>query len=193
MRFSVIKFPLKNRYVLMRHGETDANKQKLYMGRLDIALNGRGKKQASQVQLPFKPDIIYSSPLKRARKTARIVALDLDIKVKLDERLIEKSGGDIEGRHYQEIATKHPETWDIWKSKPLNFILNARFPNGESDSDVITRVEELILELEKNYSNQCVLLVTHSGVIQAARYLAGKNKNDIYLTPIPACHFEALL
>lgn len=163
------------------------------MGRLDLPLNDNGKNQASQVQLPFQPNVIYSSPLKRTQETAKIVASDLGLKVSLDNRLIEKSGGDIEGKPYEEIAHQYPEVWNIWETHSLDFIIQAKFLSGESDSDVITRIEKLILELEKKHSDQNILLVTHSGVIQATRYLSGKNKSEIYLTPVPACHFEVLI
>lgn len=191
MRFSSIVVPLKNRYMLLRHGETDANKQKIYMGRLNYGLNEVGQNQALQVKLPFLPDIIISSPLKRTQETA--IALGLPrIEIIEDSRLIEKSGGSIEGKTYEEIARNHPESWNIWETKPLEYIVEARFPYGESDAEVIKRVDSFFTETEKFHHGKTILVVTHSGVIQATRYLLGKDKEAIYLTPIPSCYIEVL-
>lgn len=177
--------------MLLRHGETDANKQKIYMGRLNYGLNEDGRHQAMQVKLPFQPNMIISSPLKRARETS--VALDLPtIDVIEDSRLIEKSGGSIEGKTYNEIACNYPDLWNIWETKSLKYILEARFPGGESDADVIKRIDDFFAEMEHTYQGRTILVITHSGVIQAIRYLLGKDKKDIYLTPIPPCYIEVL-
>jgi broad specificity phosphatase PhoE len=193
MRFTSQLTTLKNRYFLLRHGETDANKQKVYMGRLNYGLNEKGREQAWQVTLPLMPDLIIVSPLKRTKETAAVISATLPaIPTHEDTRLIEKSGGDIEGKTYDEIAKKHPESWGIWNDQPIEYILKAKFPNGESDQEVISRVEEFIVKTELQHQHKTILLVTHSGVIQALRYLAGKSKEEIYLTPIPACHVEVL-
>lgn len=184
---------LKNKYILLRHGQTDANKQKIYMGRLDYSLNEEGRKQAGSVILPFAPDLIISSPLKRTRETADIILSKTPIEeISVDDRIIEKSGGEIEGKTYDIIAQNYPEAWNIWESRPLDFILKAKFPAGESDEEVSIRLEEFFTDIENQYQDKTILLVTHSGVIQAIRYLIGKNKEAIYLTAVPSCHIEII-
>ena len=61
---------------IVRHGETDWNKELRRQGRKDIELNEKGEKQAHEIKEKFKNinfDICYTSPLKRARKTAEII------------------------------------------------------------------------------------------------------------------------
>lgn len=189
-RSEKIRLPLKNKYALLRHGQTEANGQKIYMGRLDFELNDIGKVQAKGVALPFVPDIVLHSPLKRTSQTARIVAADRNLTP--EDRLIEKAGGDIQGMRYDDIAEKYPEVWGTWGHKPLEEIVNATFPNGESDFEVAERFEDLIIELEVRYTGKQILLVTHSGVMQAARYLFGASKENIYFAPIVNCQVDLL-
>ena len=64
--------------ILIRHGQTDMNKDQLYYGRLDVPINETGKEQAENtrknlVELEIDYDKIYSSPMKRAYETAEIV------------------------------------------------------------------------------------------------------------------------
>ena len=190
MRSKKIQQPLKNKYAFLRHGQTDANSQKIYMGRLDFDLNDTGISQAEQASLPFTPDIILHSPLKRARQTASIAMKRYTTHIIPEERLLEKSGGAIDGLSYAEIAEKYPEVWGTWDGNSLEYIVNVPFPDGESDLDVATRLENLLHELEATHEGKNIVLVTHSGVVQAARYLFGRTKDAIYFTPVPNCVIE---
>ncbi len=190
MRSETLKLPLKNKYALLRHGQTDANGKKIYMGRLDFDLNSIGIEQAEQTVLPFTPDITLYSPLKRAAHTATLVTNGIKVVARCEERLIEKAGGDIDGLQYTEIAEKYPEVWGIWDDMPLDYIVKAKFPDGESDLDVVGRLEELFAELENDHTGRNILLVTHSGVMQCARYLFGQSKKSIYFLPVPNCQLE---
>lgn len=190
MRSQKLKRPLKNKYVLLRHGQTDANSQKIYMGRLDFDLNDTGTDQARQTILPFAPDVVLHSPLKRTEQTAGLATKGHTVTLIPEERLLEKAGGGIDGLKYAEIAQKYPEAWGIWEDNPLEYIVEVAFPGGESDLDVAKRLEDLLAELEATHQGKNILLVTHSGVIQAARYLFGQSKEAIYFEPVPNCKVE---
>jgi broad specificity phosphatase PhoE len=190
MRSQKIKHPLKNKYALLRHGQTDANGQKIYMGRLDFDLNDTGTNQAKETILPFAPDVVLHSPLKRAKQTADLATKAHAATPAPDERLLEKAGGDIDGLQYSEIAQKYPKVWGVWEDNSLEYVVEATFPGGESDLDVANRLEDLLAELEATHQGKNILLVTHSGVIQAARYLFGQSKEAIYFEPVPNCRVE---
>lgn len=190
MRSQKIKRPLKNRYALLRHGQTNANNKKIFMGRLDFDLDSTGIDQAMQTRLPFTPDLVLHSPLQRTKQTAELVTESHDVTIAPDKRLIEKAGGDIEGLQYTEIAQKYPEIWGIWETRPLDYIVEAKFPGGESDLEVAQRFESLLSDLEASNRGKNILLVTHSGVIQAARYLFGGTRETIYLQPVLNCQIE---
>ena len=85
---------------LMRHGETKWNKRSKLQGQVDIPLAPKGIEQAEMTSegmkdIPF--DHIFSSPLKRAYKTAQVVRRDRPIEIVRDDRLKEMSFGTSEG------------------------------------------------------------------------------------------------
>ena len=86
---------------LMRHGETKWNKRSKLQGQVDIPLAPKGIEQAEMTSegmkdIPF--DHIFSSPLKRAYKTAQVVRRDRPIEIVRDDRLKEMSFGTSEGK-----------------------------------------------------------------------------------------------
>ena len=86
---------------IMRHGETKWNKRSKLQGQVDIPLAPKGIEQAQMTaegmkEIPF--DHIFSSPLKRAYKTAQIVRMDRPIEIVRDDRLKEMSFGTSEGK-----------------------------------------------------------------------------------------------
>lgn len=90
-------------YVL-RHGETPWNRQHLLQGRSDVELNDNGRKLARETakgmaDIPF--DLVFTSPLKRAKETAEIVCNDRSIPMVEDERLLEIGFGENEGKPWR--------------------------------------------------------------------------------------------
>lgn len=104
---------------LVRHGQTEFNRERRIQGHVDSPLTELGVRQAKAVgrllrDLVREPDgwRIVSSPLGRAHATARIIAERLDgLPVELDERLKEMSWGEYDGRLRAEIEAEHPETF----------------------------------------------------------------------------------
>ena len=87
----------------VRHGETEWNKIGRMQGQIDIELNEEGKRQAKVVKEKLsnvKFDKVFSSPLKRAIETAKIIS---DKEVSIDDRLIERYNGELEGKFKEEI------------------------------------------------------------------------------------------
>lgn len=152
----------------IRHGETVWNKEKKLQGRTDIPLNEYGIKLAeitSQAMKDIPFDIVYTSPLSRAKETAKILAKDHNLEVYEDERLIEMGFGDGEGQKLEVIHT-HPEM------KIHNFIHNPGkyepSEGGESFEQLYERcrsfINEVILPAEENYN--CMLIVGHGALIR---------------------------
>lgn len=146
--------------ILVRHGETDMNKEKLYHGILDPQLNHVGIKQAEKAYNIVKNisyNKIFSSPLKRAYKTAEILNYkNLDIEI--SDKIKELNFGIFEGLSYQEILNKYPDELKIaiknWK--------NYNFKIGESPYELQKRAVKFINSLDKNFN---YLIITHWGVI----------------------------
>ena len=94
---------------VVRHGQTDYNIKHVFQGHIDIPLNETGKKQAQEIALRFKDidiDMILVSPLQRTIQTAEYISQVTDIPITVEERIIERSFGDMEGH-------QNRENWNI--------------------------------------------------------------------------------
>ncbi len=157
---------------IIRHGQTDWNKNGKIQGSTDIELNETGIKQAEEVIPLFNEysfDLIISSTLKRAMKTAQIINKEKNIEIIYDSRLIERHCGDYEGT---------PTTLD---EEPLfNINTNVSTHNIEPVNDLYKRVSSILDEVKEKYKDKKVLLVTHGGTTRAIEtYFLGVDKNGI--------------
>lgn len=167
---------------VIRHGETNWNKEGRLQGRTDIELNENGIKQAENARKllkDYKIDLIVSSPLKRAMKTAQIINEEKNCLMILDKRIEERGYGDIEGRIRKEI------TDEVINSKQLdNYKINKKYMGIEPIQDLCNRVWSLIDDLRKDYTDKNILLVTHGGTIRAIDgYFYGVDENGIIQNP----------
>jgi probable phosphoglycerate mutase len=148
------------RLVLVRHGETDWNRDGRYQGQADPPLNAAGREQArllaSRLQgLPI--EAIYSSDLQRAAETAGLVAEALGLPVSVDARLREIRLGMWEGRLVEEIIREYPAEWQARQSDPLL----SRAPEGESVEEVAARVYQAANEIAARHPQGQVLVCAH--------------------------------
>ena len=94
-------------FYLFRHGETEYNRLGLRQGQgIDAGLNETGRLQAQKLAVYLEEkeiEVIYTSPLRRARQTAEIAAVRLCIAVISDERLLEGNFGAAEGLSKEEV------------------------------------------------------------------------------------------
>jgi alpha-ribazole phosphatase/probable phosphoglycerate mutase len=154
--------------ILVRHGQTAYNLERRYQGAVDIPLNASGLQQALQLKLRlanFHLDAAYTSDLRRARETARII-LDQHpsgLTAKPLDLIREISGGEFEGLHYEQMQAQYPEELKAWEADRYN----VRAPQGENLKDVLIRLVEFleIVQKEQPSEDLNVLIVTHGGVI----------------------------
>ncbi len=148
--------------LLTRHGQTDWNVAGKVQGQTDIELNETGVIQAKVVGEKLsneKIDVIISSPLKRAKKTAELIRGNRDIPILIDERITERSFGEHEGKTREEFNFS-----EIW-----NYKLNKQYKEAESVRDLFTRVKGFLNKIKEEYNDKTVLIVTHGGVIVPIR------------------------
>ncbi len=161
--------------ILIRHGQTDANKRNLIQGWLDYKLNETGMKQAKLLGKRLKKediDVFYSSDLKRAVMTTEEVKKFHPGKQWIKTSVIRERGfGSFEGMPVEKY-------YDLIKCYCLE---NYEFrpPFGESYSDVRKRAEMFFSEIYRKHKNQTVAVVAH-GVFNKVfiSYLAGLNLKD---------------
>lgn len=160
------KEPITKIY-FVRHGETKANVKQLLFGHLDWDLTVKGIKQAKNVgaslALAQRYDYIISSPLKRAKHTAKIIAKCLPAKkIIIDKNLIEKSEGIWEGKDFWDVRKNDSTNYYKWLKNPFK----NRPPKGESVSDMDKRVKKFYKTVLKKYPGKNIIVVSHSGPIR---------------------------
>lgn len=174
--------------ILARHGETEANKKRIFSGWTDYPLTDEGKKQAERLAYNLKKnyniDEMYSSPLGRAMNTSNIVAKSIERNIIPMPCLKEVNFGLFEGKTGTEIETHHSEHWNSWHSDFVNY----RLPDGENLIDLVSRIKPLIEDLRK--TDKVCLLVAHSAVIQVAiTYLLGIDLDKMWNFQVKNCAY----
>jgi broad specificity phosphatase PhoE len=152
--------------LLVRHGETDLNAGEIFRGRLDVDLNEEGMKQAELLGDYLgkeKIDLVYSSPLKRAVKTAAAVARPHNLEVTVAEGLIDIDYGEWQGLPLREIRERYGELYRDWEDTPEQ----VRIPGGESLEDVRSRALPFLEDAVMRFGEGKIVLVSH--VLFAAR------------------------
>jgi len=129
--------------MLIRHGETDWNREEIFRGRADIDLNETGLRQA-ELLAQYLADVnitaVYSSPLKRALKTAEAISRYHSIKVEIATELTDFDYGDWQGLSHDTVKLKYKGLYNEWLKNPHM----VKMPKGESLDDVRKRAVGLI-------------------------------------------------
>ncbi|NLZ83196.1 MAG: histidine phosphatase family protein [Clostridiales bacterium] len=161
------------RLLLIRHGETDWNKEKRIQGREDIPLNETGILQAINCGKGLqggKFAAIISSPLDRARKTAEIIGEAVDInKLIIDDDLIERDFDRISGMTYKERR---------------EFDASGQIDNRETREALSERMIRSILKHGKEFYDKDIIFVSHGAAIRSVidEYTDGElTRNKIIL------------
>ncbi|HUU05082.1 MAG TPA: histidine phosphatase family protein [Patescibacteria group bacterium] len=148
---------------LIRHGETQANREGIFRGRGEVPLSPAGLKQAGELRSYFsnlKVDRVFSSPLKRAAETAAICFPGQAIE--LQELVNNLDLGRWAGRKKKEIAREEPILWRSWLEEPEKM----SFPDGESLAAVKARTRHFN-RLLANAGAARIAVVSHRSVLKA--------------------------
>jgi probable phosphoglycerate mutase len=145
---------------LVRHGETDWNREQRLQGVLDVPLNEAGAAQAHRLADQFASlpiACIISSPLVRASVTAAILADACGCPLRIDPRLREVDHGSWTGLTVPEIGQRFPTLVSNAQLTPAAYDVS----DGERLSDVQGRVVEVLADLLARYEGEAVLVVGH--------------------------------
>jgi len=151
--------------IFVRHGETEFNKHHQLMGqRIDAPLDEKGLKQAHEVldKIPNDFTMIYSSPLKRAFQTAKIIADYFNKNVEIKQELRERDFGTLSGKTWKEIddmVGTHISEDDV------NLAYDYSQYGGETAQQVKDRLIKFLDEVKKKHEGQTIVVVTHFGII----------------------------
>lgn len=168
---------------LVRHGETEWNKEGRLQGRTDIPLNEVGWKQAEacgKFLKTFHWDVMLTSPLKRAKQTAETINRLLQLPLYEIDEFIERDFGAAEGLTMKEVMSTFPD---------------RNYPNKESRSALQSRIYQGLQKINENYTGHHVLLITHGAVINMLFELlsdgkVGKNKLKLKNASISSIRYD---
>jgi alpha-ribazole phosphatase/probable phosphoglycerate mutase len=132
-------------------------------GRHDPPLSSTGIEQARGAAEELAGEEItymYSSHLRRAYKTAQIIAAPHNLQVETVDGLAEMNFGDLEGMTYEEAEARFPVVYQSWMTRPME----TEFPNGESYHQMKHRVLGAFDRILERHHNASIGIVAHAGV-----------------------------
>lgn len=150
---------------IVRHCEAEGNVKRFFQGTTDTDISDTGEKQLEYLFERFTKeqiDCIYSSPLKRAVKTALAIKGTRDMNIIDCYDLRELSGGIIEGKPIVESFEKYPDLGDAWINHPQDFAPQG----GESMRSAYERAWKAVLNIAKENEGKTIAVATHGGVIR---------------------------
>lgn len=169
------------RLIVARHGETEWNVQNKVLGRTDIPLNEKGRRQANLLAeniKKYKVKNIYVSPLMRAHETGKIVASYCDANLIVKNVLIEQDFGIFEGVDRDDI------NYQIAKRE-----LVKKYLGGESFFDVAARVYPFIEEIKE--CDDDVMIITHGGICRIINaFFEPMDNEEFVLFTMPNCGYK---
>lgn len=149
--------------IIVRHGETEFNAAETFRGRADIPLNETGLKQAKllgEFLSTENIDVIYSSPLQRAVKTAEAIATPQKLDVNIVENLNDIDCGDWQGLTLKEVTDRYDDIYQDWLDTPEQ----VRLPGGESLEEVRFRALSFVQDTVARWGESKIVLVSHRAV-----------------------------
>ena len=172
--------------ILIRHGTTQGNLEKRFVGVLDVPLAPQAEELARRVS-PTLPRVehIYRSPLLRCRQTAQLLWPDTEMTV--IQGLRETDFGPFEGKNHEEL--KDDPLYQAWigQGDRLNF---AAMPVGETAEQVVERVSAALAELVKDaaaHGYERVGVVSHGGALMGLLSKYGRPEREYYDWMCPNC------
>ena len=151
------------RLVLIRHGESEGNRDRIFTHTPEVPLTDAGHAQvraaAEWVAARYRPVAVVSSPFLRARQTAAILAERLALAVRVEEELREQSFGELAGQPYaalRDSSDYDPARYWLWRP-----------PGGETLLEVAARAGTALDRVAAGAAGNDVVVVSHGGVMMA--------------------------
>lgn len=157
--------------LLIRHGESEANRQRVFAGQYDPELTDKGLQQAELtarfIARKYSVDKIYSSDLKRAYKTAQCLGQLLDLDVIKEPGMREINGGQWEAVPFSDLPVLFPDEYAVWN----DHIGLSACPGGESVRQLGDRVMATLEKIARANDGKTVAIGTHATPVRVAQTL----------------------
>ena len=154
--------------LLVRHGQSEANRLDLFAGFYDAKLEPHGETQAKvtarYIKENYHVDAVYASDLQRAYKTGQIIAEYLDVPIVAERGLREIDGGEWEGKYFHGLIDLYPEDFGLWQTD----LAKARCTGGESVRQLTERIMSTLARIAQEDPEKTLVIATHATPIRAA-------------------------
>lgn len=167
------------RLILVRHGESEGNRDRRFTSSAAVPLTVLGREQARvaarRIKAQFQPELVIASPFVRARQTAEILASELALSMEIEDDFHEQSLGELAGKSY-DVMREHPEYdrlryWE-WRA-----------PGGESLQEVRERTGSALDRVAAKSAGRQIIIVSHGGVMASLWAHATGRWEDAHIPP----------
>lgn len=167
------------KFILIRHGESEANRKEIFAGHLNVELTEIGHAQAratAEYVAKTYPTIsaVYASDLYRAFHTGKPAAELLGLEIHPDPALREILEGAWSGEKFLDLPKKYPEDFSVW----LTDIGHSRCTGGESTEELLERVKGELTRIASLHDGETVLIATHATPIRVMQSYAETGSLD---------------
>lgn len=153
--------------LLVRHGQSEANRLKTFAGNTDVPLDEKGILQANKtgefIKENYKIDSVYASDLKRAFLTGEIISEHSGVEIKKEKLLREIFAGEWEGKSFDTLTTEFSSDYSVW----LSDIGKSKCTNGESVKELSERILRALSSIAEENDGKTVVIATHATPIRS--------------------------
>lgn len=159
-------------FLLIRHGESAANRADVFAGNYDAELLENGFNQArcsaKYIKETFKVTRVFASDLHRAYHTGKCIADEFGLEVIKSAKLREISAGEWEGVSFEEIYKRWPEEFSIW----MNDLAHGACPGGETITELADRIFDELGRIARENEGETIVIASHATPVKAAYTMA---------------------
>jgi broad specificity phosphatase PhoE len=179
--------------ILVRHGATDWNLEHRCQGASDRDLSDVGLQQAKEIAVRLRQETIhavYSSDLKRARRTAEVISQHHNLPVQIEASIRELDHGHLEGLTFNEIKQNYNDFLTRWRSEPAEL----QVPGGERLADVAERAWQGLNKIAARHEiAHTIVIVSHNfPIVGIVCRITGTHLNDYRNFHLDPCGMSQL-
>ncbi len=173
------------KFLFVRHGESQANLDRIFVGQTDSPLTELGQKQAAMtaayLAAHYKVDYVYASDLSRAYITGAVIAKACNAPIQADRGLREVYVGLWEGVPFKEVPVRFKDTHQLW----ITNVGFCRFEAGESMMEAQARMVKTLRQIGNAHPDAVIVIATHASALRAFQtYCEGKTQAEMQQVPL---------
>ncbi|MBN1354476.1 MAG: histidine phosphatase family protein [Candidatus Omnitrophica bacterium] len=161
-----------SKLIIVRHGQTNWDKENRIQGALDIPLNSEGKNEAQKVAEELsssKINVVFSSPAACSLSTANEIALHHNIKVRKTPEFNELDQGIWQGLLIKDVKKRYKKHYNSWKSSPAII----RPPRGECAREAYDRAISMMHKIVDKHKDESICVVSHDIILSLIKCYHG--------------------